>query len=67
MRRRTILANEDGIRYDHEGHTVLWAFRDMELDVPAAAEATNVLTGERVRAGTFAARRQNIYLVAPTS
>jgi hypothetical protein len=66
MRHRTILANEDGIRYDHEGHTVLWAFRDMAFDLPAAAEATNVLTGERCRAATLAARRHNLYLVAPT-
>jgi hypothetical protein len=62
MFHRTILPDEKGVLYEHEGQRVLWAFKDCTVELPAACEITDKTTGERTRSGAIKAGKQRVYV-----
>lgn len=63
MRNRTILPDEAGVRYDYEGKTVIWAFKDFPVDFKSTMEVCELADGTKIRAKTLKAESKKVYLI----
>jgi hypothetical protein len=66
MRHRKILPGETGVRYDHHGTTVLWAFDDLRLPLDQAGIVRDLLEDTETTGPGIAARKHHVYLARPT-
>jgi len=65
MRDRTILPGEQGVVYRSGSEWVLWAFSDLDYQVPEAAEVTDVVAQTRVAVnGVLSAAKRHVYRIS---
>ncbi|MGD0094439.1 MAG: hypothetical protein ABSE73_31410 [Planctomycetota bacterium] len=60
---RTLLPDDKGVVYKHNGKEVLWAFRCFTHDLGGEREVLDVTAGQRTRQSAVQTQKQHVYLI----
>lgn len=61
MQVRTVLPDEQGVRYDSEEGSIVWAFRPFELPLGAQSRVTDLATGASWETSALEAKPNQVY------